>query len=158
MSQNEHAAQKSQIEKRLKFFQTALLLLIGIVVVASSVLFGKEWDWGELIYDLGMAVVIAGLVEVFVMRILSSLKPGWIDLLDDTDILIKELQDYSKEMEEKTIAFTIKRIDRTVENIEDRFTRLEKELDTIRLAVDTEYREQKAIVAALDKAHDETKE
>lgn len=141
MSREELDSEKAELLRPFEYFKAALLVILGIGIVICSMVLGKEWNWGELVYDLGLAVVIAAIVELFILQALTSWKPEWLKVVEGIEKSIRELKVLGEESHRKALEMEVKDIARKAERIESRITKLSGEIEHIKRAVDPTYSE-----------------
>lgn len=92
MLKNENPTRRPWVKKHFGIRSTSLLIMIGIAVVASSVLFGKEWNWRELIYGLGLTVIVVAVVRVLFLLTLAVQRPSGETVLVGTHHVVRDLK------------------------------------------------------------------
>ncbi|MBW3634641.1 MAG: hypothetical protein KY456_16600 [Chloroflexi bacterium] len=70
-------------EVRPSFSRAALFFVIAIVLIASSVQFGKEALASEIPYDIGIAFLTVVLVEIGIRKLIQNISTSWGQLLGE---------------------------------------------------------------------------
>ena len=155
MSQTETDAQKDKLVSSLEYRKGLLLLIIGVAVGVSSLAFGKEWSWAELIYDLGMAVVLAAFIDLLVLRAIASWKPQWLKVGEEIDAYVAMLKKSIEESRMTLLEMKIDSLTNSVRQIQSSLKQAQNKLDVVLNNVDPISRTLKEATEAI-KDKDET--
>lgn len=131
MSQTETDAQKDKLVSWLEYRKGLLLLIIGVAAAVSSLAFGKEWSWGELIYDLGMAVVLAAFLDLLVLRAMASWKPEWLKVGEEIEAYIAVLKKAIEENRVTLLEMKIDSLTNSVSQIQSSLKQAQNKLDVV---------------------------
>lgn len=131
MSQTETDAQKDKLVSWLEYRKGLLLLIIGVAAAVSSLAFGKEWSWGELIYDLGMAVVLAAFLDLIVLRAMASWKPEWLKVGEEIEAYIAVLKKAIEENRVTLLEMKIDSLTNSVSQIQSSLKQAQNKLDVV---------------------------
>jgi len=117
-----------------------LVVVLGVVVIYFSVTrFHEEWKWGKVFYDLGMAIITVGLVELILLNALRALamkKTAMEELLENFRRIDAKYGEKLAKISESLKELQLEDIQNTVNAIREDLVHKGEELKNIRRKVD----------------------
>jgi hypothetical protein len=132
-----HDSQQDASEQKFGFAWAIVILGIGIVLIGLSTRAGKTWDYGEILYDIGMAVFTVALVELMIIRAFKLWANRKTSLERQRDIALGGLANIISEIKKVTEApLKYSEFDATIGLIETKLDLLTHEVTSIKRDVE----------------------
>lgn len=150
MSEVNFGTSKKENAESFSFRTFIVVVIIGVATIALSVPLGKKWNPGEMVPDLGVAVITVALIELLVLRVLRQLALRRTKLELETERMLKDIEQFrlklekdAREWEEKMHNFTLESIESKLDIVKDELDYLTKymndETKEIRVKLDPVY-------------------